>query len=605
MTDNHLLLFRIAELMLEYEQHVLPVDLIFDDVQIGDYVKSIQIDSPYQQMLREGVLTESVRNEKLYVSYTVEGYFHYVLGEVIFKQTKDREAQPLKKIVEENKLNGAKEGVEQCLIRDVNQNELARLMWLIDLGGDLMDLCGKPLAHAFLNIKGKLTSEFEQNHAYSEQIKKVTNELFDEPTDNDIEALSRGIAYLEETQKNNVKTLLYQRIYELIVPNNFKKSILYAKSIEYIPYVNRNDKLQDLAVNSIKEESELAFSFYFSLGEQFFFVRNYDKAIECFEKSLSISIKINGDQHSLTSESFNNLGLMWATKREYDKALKYYEKSLVIRLKVFGDQHSSTGESYNNLGTVWKFKGEYDKSIAYFEKSLTIKLKIHGDQHPSTGISYNNLGIVWSDKGKYDKAIEYYEKSLSIRLKIYGDFHSTTRLTYLSLGTAWKNKAEFDKSIAYYEKSLEIDLKIHGDQHPSTGTTYNNLGLVWTKKGDYGKAISCHEKSLAIRLKAYGEQHPSTKLSLNNLGAVYFKNGEYDNAIAFYEKSLAIDLKLQGNLHTSTAISYTYLGNVYNKKMEFLQAKEYYSKAYTIYIELLGKDDAQTQLILQKLNDLK
>lgn len=63
MTTNLLLLYHLAELMFEHEQHLLPVDLLFDDEQIGDFVKSIQIDSPYQQMLLEGVLTESVRRK--------------------------------------------------------------------------------------------------------------------------------------------------------------------------------------------------------------------------------------------------------------------------------------------------------------------------------------------------------------------------------------------------------------------------------------------------------------------------------------------------------------------------------------------------------------
>ena len=87
MTDNHLLLYRLAELMLEHEQHVLPVDFLFDDEQIGDFVKSIQIDSPYQQMLLEGVLTEMVKEQKLYVSFSVEGYFHHVLGQVIYNSS--------------------------------------------------------------------------------------------------------------------------------------------------------------------------------------------------------------------------------------------------------------------------------------------------------------------------------------------------------------------------------------------------------------------------------------------------------------------------------------------------------------------------------------
>lgn len=62
MTANHILLHRLADIMLVNEQNFLPVDLLFDDEQIGDFTKSIQIDSPYQQMLLEGVLTESVKD---------------------------------------------------------------------------------------------------------------------------------------------------------------------------------------------------------------------------------------------------------------------------------------------------------------------------------------------------------------------------------------------------------------------------------------------------------------------------------------------------------------------------------------------------------------
>ncbi len=214
MTDNHLLLYRLAELMLKHEQQELSVDLLFDDSQIGDFVMSIQIDSPYQQMLLEGVLTESVNEEKLYVSFTIEGYFHFVLGEVIFIQTEGKGAEALKQLVEENKLNGVEEGVEQCLIRDVNRDDLSRLMWLIDSGGELLGLCSKPLAHSFLNIKGQINSEDTLTQAYVNQIKKVTSELFADPTDNDIEVLSNGIKYLEEKLKNNLVALIYLQINE-------------------------------------------------------------------------------------------------------------------------------------------------------------------------------------------------------------------------------------------------------------------------------------------------------------------------------------------------------------------------------------------------------
>ena len=104
MTNNHLLIYRLAELMLEKQQHILPLDDLFEDEQIGSFVRSIQIDSPYQQLIFEGVLTETIKDEKVMVSFTVEGYFHYVLGEVIEKQTKGKGAEALKELIENNQL---------------------------------------------------------------------------------------------------------------------------------------------------------------------------------------------------------------------------------------------------------------------------------------------------------------------------------------------------------------------------------------------------------------------------------------------------------------------------------------------------------------------
>ena len=105
MTDNYLLLYHLAECMLKHQQHYIAVDELFDDEVISDFVKSIQIDSPYQQMLHQGVLTESVRDEKLYISFTVEGYFHFVLGEVIFDHSKDKEYSYFITLLENNQLN--------------------------------------------------------------------------------------------------------------------------------------------------------------------------------------------------------------------------------------------------------------------------------------------------------------------------------------------------------------------------------------------------------------------------------------------------------------------------------------------------------------------
>ena len=198
MTDNHLLLYRLAELMLDHEQHFLPVDLLFDDAQIGDYAKSIQIDSPYQQMLLEGVLTESVRDEKLYVTFTVEGYFHYVLGEVIYHRTEGLGGEPFKYIVEENNLHGAKEGVEHCLIRDVQKGEMNRLIWLIDRCESHLTLFTLPLSNVFL------LASFQNSS--SELFKEIIERLLKKKTESDLMVMENVIGFFVKSQKHQLYT---------------------------------------------------------------------------------------------------------------------------------------------------------------------------------------------------------------------------------------------------------------------------------------------------------------------------------------------------------------------------------------------------------------
>ena len=86
------------------------------------------------------------------VTFTVEGYFHYVLGEVIEKQTEGKGAEALKELLENNKLRGITEGVEQCLVRDVEKNDLSRLMGLIDEGGKALDASAYPLSSGIFNL---------------------------------------------------------------------------------------------------------------------------------------------------------------------------------------------------------------------------------------------------------------------------------------------------------------------------------------------------------------------------------------------------------------------------------------------------------------------
>ena len=79
------------------------------------------------------------------------------------------------------------------LNKDVEKNNLSRLMWLIDEGGKALEASAYPLAQAFLIYP----------------IERVMDELLADPTDNDIELIEKAIEKLNEGQKEKIVKNIY------------------------------------------------------------------------------------------------------------------------------------------------------------------------------------------------------------------------------------------------------------------------------------------------------------------------------------------------------------------------------------------------------------
>ena len=188
MTNNEYLIYRLAELMLKSGDRELSVDGLFEDEFIGDFVRNIQIDSPYQQLLFEGVLTERMQKGVMKVGFTLEGYFHHVLGEVIHHRYQGKGAAELLALIESSTLNGMQEGVERCLIKDTKTGQLSRLMDLIDIQVAESQITNWPLAFAFI---------------YNDP-RKVYNAVMANPTKKDLYALRSVCGILEDNHKLRV-----------------------------------------------------------------------------------------------------------------------------------------------------------------------------------------------------------------------------------------------------------------------------------------------------------------------------------------------------------------------------------------------------------------
>jgi tetratricopeptide (TPR) repeat protein len=576
MTGNHLLLYRLAELMFEKEQHVLSVDDLFDDTQIGDFVKSIQIDSPYQQLLFEGVLTESVKEEKLYVSFTVEGYFHYVLGEVVYTFSYDKDAEFLIQLLLSNNLNGLKEGIEQCLIRDVNLQEIERLRDLIDTGGYYLEICIRPLLH-FMKIYG---------------VDTTLDKILENPTDNDWKAFLQLSRLMDELVLLETKEIFLK---DLMRYNSFnsKEAIWMAiKSCEIFIIEEVKVILEKINIcfDLIENDSDILFA----LGEVYEQIGDLDQAFKIYHKGLDIELKIFGNKHPNVGNSYGYIGSIYQKKGDFKQAILFKQKGLEIQKKSLGIDHSYVAISNSNIGSVWLEMEDYNRAIKSFQKCLEVQLKNLGTEHPNTSISYSNIGLVWGLLGDHEKSLEFSQKSLNICLKLYGPEHREIATNYNNIGIIWNNIGNFEKSLEFYHKCLDIQLRTIGSDYEDVAISYNNIATVWNNMEVYDKALEFYNKCINVQLNTIGDEHPKLAITYSNISSAYYNQGEYDNAIDFSHKELDIRLKNSEEDHSIIAVVYNNIGHFFECKGDFKKALEYYNKCLEIELITVGHDHTDT-----------
>ena len=478
MTSNHLLLHHLAERMLEQQHHILPVDELFDDDIIVDFVKSIQIDSPYQQMLLEGVLTESVRDENLYVSFTVEGYFHYVLGEVIYTRTEGLGAEALKQIVEENKLNGAKEGVEQCLIRDVQKGDLTRLMWLIDESNLSLDLAVLPLAMSFISI----------------EVNDVLRNLLMLPSYNDLILLEKVCSFFEIILKDNITNQIKRGLSEI-------------------------DNLENLIVHPEKNDNAIA------VKDQLKLFKKLNLNLSENKKDIRIKKIIDFISFFLDNESGCNTDCLdWISVLveldALDQAKQYYtsfieeaekrndQSSLVVALEQLGDsEYKRSGhDGYRAAMAALTRAAEIRESEATPQKD---KLK---NTYRLLGFAYLSLGL------QVMKSTEYFEKAKAIMLEEATDSAELAEINfYIGLVYYWRglrgtgrwgekdetllsdlNNDPFVLANIHFGEAIEIRTRLYGKIHSETLKVYHYIQEASYSLGLYEQAIPWLKKYVSV-----------------------------------------------------------------------------------------------------------
>ena len=104
-------------------------------------------------------------------------------------------------------------------------------------------------------------------------------------------------------------------------------------------------------------------------------------------------MKLFGEEHERTADSFRELGVTQHNMQSYTSALQSHQRALAIHIKLFGEEHERTADSYRELAVTQNNMHDYTSALQSNQRALAIRIKLFGEEHESTADNYRELGV--------------------------------------------------------------------------------------------------------------------------------------------------------------------------------------------------------------------
>jgi len=320
---------------------------------------------------------------------------------------------------------------------------------------------------------------------------------------------------------------------------------------------------------------------------------NYAKAIQSWEERLAIARK-RGDSTE-ESEVLIGLGNTYYEVGNYPKAIEYLEQGLRVAKE---DDPRYEVIARSSLATSYARLGNYSKAIAYGEQNLALLRKLRDAPKKLEAILLIELGGIYNASGNWEKAIAYTQAGLEITQKTKD--RNTEGDALITLANIFESKGEYTKAIDYQEQALANFREV---KYPlAEGDVLRNLGDIYFAMKNYDKAIEYHKQALAIFQQIKHRRREGW--ALNNLGLALFATGKPTAAEKVLFESIAIWETIRqegvGNDDANKVSIFELQASTYRTLQQVLVTQSKFNAA--LEVAERGRARAFVELIAQRLN---
>lgn len=272
----------------------------------------------------------------------------------------------------------------------------------------------------------------------------------------------------------------------------------------------------DEAEQLVTEDREI----WHNKGMCHLYLKQYDKALECFEAANSIN------RHELT---YIQMGRVYRLMGKDEEALNIYSEALEIC--------PENSELLTTVGLLYLKLGNNTKAFEYLGNSLTydpknaktilaagsiiqdnqdmdvalVKYRVAAIQTPNSAQLWNNIGMCFFGKGKYVAAVACLKRA------VY--FTPFEWIISYNLGVVHLATGQFASSFHYFSTAINLQ--------PTYARAYTYLALALAKLDDFENSCAAYDKSLELSDDYF------THL---NYAVTLYTNDEIEKARKHYQK---------------------------------------------------------------------
>ncbi|HEY9783842.1 MAG TPA: tetratricopeptide repeat protein [Candidatus Obscuribacterales bacterium] len=272
----------------------------------------------------------------------------------------------------------------------------------------------------------------------------------------------------------------------------------------------------------------------------------YDKAEECYQRSISITEHGTGATDARLVPRLHNLAVLYRIQNKFPEAEAIYKRTLDTMSQT-GAKKFDLATQQNYLAGLYFAWGRYADAERLINQSMTLYESEVGRDHEYVAFCLMALALTLQKQGKLDEANERFRQCERLSLKAprfeyLESFRDLAHGLFFLARTKFKQN-QFDEAEILFRYALLEETWELWPFHPLVAQNLQMIGDLYAAQGMFAEAEKILSKTLSLRRQVLGEEHSEVAVTAHALAKLWQKMRRYKEAEQMYELAISIRKK--------------------------------------------------------------